>query len=226
MERIATYEDIITTTSITQFIQLLKGYNCKRCSLCEHDNTVVVSRGNPAKGIMLVGEAPGAVEDQDGVPFSGPAGQLMDQAFAAAGINTNLELYLTNCVRCRPIASEFSGKQNYTPKVDQRRQCLPFLLHEIKLINPRIVIACGAIAAETLFKLKQPRMTAIGGTIVNPDVPQLQNKICYIMHHPAYVLHQKKAGGEAFIKAKRTLWNEILKLKEIMGVVNVKTETT
>lgn len=214
-----TLQYILETQTTNEFIQRLQRSRCTRCSLSEHDNQIVVSRGIQVHpSIMLVGEAPGAVEDQDGIPFSGPAGQLLDKAFAAAGINTNLQMYLSNIVRCRPIAAPSSGKQNYTPKTTQRLHCLPFLLHEIKLVDAPIVVACGAVAAETLFEIKPAKMNTIGGTVVTTNRPELIGRVCYVMHHPAWVLHQSSRGGEEFTKAKRILWEEILKLKQIAGL--------
>jgi len=209
-------ESILATTDLSTFKSTLESSNCKRCSLCEQDVRIVVSRGALDAQVMLVGEAPGAVEDQCGQPFSGPAGELLDKAFAADNINTKLELYITNVCKCRPIAPEFSGKQNYTPRAEQRRQCLPYLLHEIALLNPSIVVACGAVAAEALFQIKQPKMSQIAGRIIDISVPVLQDKICYVMYHPAYVLHQKRAGQEVYTKARKALWEQILTLKELM----------
>jgi uracil-DNA glycosylase len=83
-------------------------------------------------------------------------------------------------------------------------------------LNPSIVAACGAVAAEALFLIKQPKMSQIAGRIIDISVPVLQDKICYVMYHPAYVLHQRQGGQEVYTKARKALWEQILTLKELM----------
>lgn len=154
---------------------------CTRCSLSKHDNRPVIYRGNTKSKILLLAEAPGAKEDQLGKPFTGPAGQLLDRIFYAIGLDTNEDMLLTNVVYCRPVASQYSGKQNYTPKKEQTVRCWPFTLHAIKILEPKIIIACGRTALCALFDDNSLRMS---------DWEGRWNKNIFCILHPAAILHQ------------------------------------
>ena len=154
---------------------------CSRCTLSAHDNRPVLYRGNPKAPIVLIGEAPGAKEDKNGRPFSGPAGQLLDKIFHAIGMDTNEDMLLTNVVYCRPVAPKFSGRQNYTPKTEQTTCCFPFTRKALQLLQPKVIIACGRTA---LCALMNDDSCGIG---------QYEGKWegnVFVMTHPAAILHQ------------------------------------
>lgn len=112
--------------------------NCKDCKLCESRKNVVIGVGNKKAKIMFIGEGPGADEDEQGIPFVGKAGQLMNKAFAGVGIKRE-EVYITNIVKCRP-------PQNRDPERDEAEACKKYLEAQIKLINPEIIVLLGRIA--------------------------------------------------------------------------------
>ncbi len=116
---------------------------CRRCGLRQRAKQVVFGEGNPHAVIMLVGEGPGAQEDELGRPFVGPAGQLLDRILAAAGLQRE-ELYITNVVKCRPPG-------NRAPDADEVQTCRPILAAQIKIIRPRIIVCLGAVATRALI---------------------------------------------------------------------------
>ncbi|MDQ7793517.1 MAG: uracil-DNA glycosylase [bacterium] len=118
--------------------------DCRACSLREGCRGVVFGEGDPSARLVLVGEGPGRLEDEEGRPFVGPAGQLLDRILAAAGF-LRREVYITNVVMCRPPA-------NRVPQPDEVAACLPWLRDKLAVIRPRIVLCLGALAAQTLLE--------------------------------------------------------------------------
>lgn len=116
---------------------------CSACRLRQGCTQVVIHRGNPAGRVMLVGEGPGANEDAQGKPFVGAAGQLLDKILTAAELPAE-DVYITNVVKCRPPG-------NRLPKPDEVRACLPWLQRQIDLVQPRLLVCLGALAAQTLI---------------------------------------------------------------------------
>ena len=185
------YKQLMETTNYEDFVRCFDE-GCTRCTLSAHDNHPVLYRGNIKAPIVIVGEAPGEKENQNGEAFTGPAGQLLDKILYAVGIDTNQSTLLTNVVYCRPVAPKLSGKQNYTPKKEQTVRCWPFTRKAIKILKPRIVIACGRTAMHNLmgnntdpismWEGKWTYYTQLGDT--NQRIPM------FIMTHPAAILHQ------------------------------------
>jgi uracil-DNA glycosylase family 4 len=123
--------------------------DCTRCKLHAQGRTqVVFGVGNPTADLMFVGEAPGADEDVQGVPFVGRAGQLLTKMIVAMGF-TRDEVYIANVIKCRP-----PGNRN--PEPDEIATCEPFLFQQIAAIQPKVVVALGAFAAKTLLETDQP----------------------------------------------------------------------
>lgn len=112
--------------------------NCKKCKLCNNRKNVVIGVGNKSAKIMFIGEGPGADEDEQGVPFVGKAGQLMNKAFEGVGIKRE-EVYIANIVKCRP-------PQNRNPEKDEADNCKEYLESQIKLVNPEIIVLLGSVA--------------------------------------------------------------------------------
>jgi DNA polymerase len=156
---------------------------------------------------MLVGEAPGQKEEEQRSPFVGPAGELLDRIMKAIGLSTERDMFITNCVLCRPASPRYSGKQNYTPKKEQLNQCWPFLEKQIQILKPKILIACGATAMKQLMGDDTQRMgpwegkwtwyTRFGDN--NQEIPM------FVMTHPAAILH-KAPWPEDQRKAKIKVW--------------------
>lgn len=116
---------------------------CAACGLRSGCQQVVVSKGQAGSRVMLVGEGPGAYEDQEGTPFVGPAGQLLDKILAAAELPPE-DVYITNVVKCRPPG-------NRLPKADETKCCLPWLERQIELVSPGLLVCLGALAGQTLI---------------------------------------------------------------------------
>ncbi len=148
---------------------------CRSCALALGRQQVVVSRGNPQARLMLIGEAPGAQEDELGQPFVGRSGQLLDQLLAAAGLDSNLDAYICNGVKCRPPG-------NRKPTAQELAACRPFLLEQIALVQPQVLVLVGATALRAVLGLKGPiselrgRWQSLGG------------HACMPIFHPAYLL--------------------------------------
>jgi DNA polymerase len=123
--------------------------DCTRCKLhAQGRKQIVFGVGNPAADLMFVGEAPGADEDVQGVPFVGRAGQLLTKMIEAMGFKRE-EVYIANVIKCRP-----PGNRN--PEPDEIQSCEPFLFRQIESIQPRVIVALGAFAAKTLLKSDAP----------------------------------------------------------------------
>ena len=135
--------------------EILEGacYNCKKCRLGEMRTNVVIGKGNRNADIMFIGEGPGQQEYLTGIPFVGPAGQLLDKMLAA--VNLSLEdVYVANIVKCRPPG-------NRDPHDDEKEACLNYLRYQLAMIHPKIIVCLGRIAATTIispdFKITRQR---------------------------------------------------------------------
>lgn len=126
---------------------------CTKCRLWEMRNNVVIGVGNRQSDILFVGEGPGQQEDLQGLPFVGPAGQLLDKMLAAIGMNRE-HVYIANIVKCRP-------PRNRDPEEDERKACMNYLRYQLTLIQPKIIVCLGRIAAQEIidpaFKITKQR---------------------------------------------------------------------
>ncbi len=216
-----THKEILESGDINVFLERLGSSNCRRCSLSQHDNRIVIFRGNPRAEIMLVGEAPGLVEDRQGLTFVGPAGVLCDNIFKAVGIDTNMDMYLGNVHKCRPVAPRSSGKQNYTPLAGQRKNCMPYILREIELIDPKIVIVAGLTAAKALMGWdNKVRMGDVAGTFFEKN-----DRLYYIIYHPAYIIHAQKSGPAAAKESRQKMWEHIKCLRRKIDELGIQVSS-
>ena len=159
---------------------------------------IVVSRGNPEAQIVIVGEAPGAKEEELGRPFVGRSGKLLDQLLQNAGIDISLDVYFCNVVKCRP-------PKNRRPTKIEIRENLPWLHQQIKLVNPKIIVLVGATALEAILKNKSP-ISILRGKWINWD-----GRLVMPIFHPAYLLrNQSKEDGTPMSLTK----SDFLKMKE------------
>jgi DNA polymerase len=117
---------------------------CERCALHEKRTHTVFGMGNPFSEIMVIGEGPGEEEDHQGLPFVGKSGQLLDKILAAGGFSRDENVYIANIVKCRPPG-------NREPSPEERTACLPYLLEQIRLICPSIIILLGSTALKGLL---------------------------------------------------------------------------
>jgi DNA polymerase len=153
---------------------------CRHCELADERLQVVVSRGNPAARLMLVGEGPGAQEDASGQPFVGRSGQLLDQLLASAGIDSNRDAYICNVVKCRP-----PGNRRPTPA--EMAACRPWLLRQIDLVDPALILLVGATALEGVLGVKGG-ITKLRGQWQQSAAKGLAGRWLLPVLHPSYLL--------------------------------------
>jgi len=208
------YKNILSSNDIKGFSDRLKNFNCTRCELYSGCKQKVLYRGNPNADIMLIGEAPGLEEDRLGIPFVGPAGKLTNKIFESIGLDTEKDMYISNVVKCRPTAKPGTGRQNNTPnKEDHRDKCKPYVMREIELVDPKVIIACGLTAAKSVFNfMEKTMMKHVSGKFFNNyTIDELKNRELFIIYHPAALLRNQEL--------KRTMWKHIkilrTKLKEL-----------
>ena len=167
---------------------------CTQCALAKTRKNVVFGDGNLLARIVFVGEAPGADEDEQGLPFVGRAGQLLTNIIKAMGLERK-DVYICNILKCRP-----PGNRN--PQPDEIRLCEPYLKRQLQLIAPEIICALGSFAAKTLLKTETP-ITALRGRFHTYAGIKLMPT-----YHPAYLLRNPPA--------KKQVWEDVqLIMKEI-----------
>lgn len=164
--------------------------NCTRCPLHKFRKNAVPGEGDMKLGVMIVGEAPGASEDEAGRPFVGAAGQLLTEALSRVGVQRS-DVFITNVVKCRP-------PNNRTPSREEVETCLPYLLQQIALLKPRRIIALGLVSARTLMGLmgkRAERLVDVRGRCFQGKIAGVQVELC-VTYHPAAVLRNPKLRGE------------------------------
>jgi DNA polymerase len=157
---------------------------CRLCPLCETRNRTVFSDGDPKARLLFVGEAPGADEDAQGVPFVGRAGQLLNKMIAAIDIRRE-EVYICNVLKCRPPG-------NRTPQPDEVARCLPYLEQQIALVRPALICAMGLPAVAALLRLKGPMAAIHGKMFEYRGIPVIPT------YHPAALLRTPSFKRQAW----------------------------
>jgi DNA polymerase len=171
--------------------------DCTRCPLHKQGRKqIVFGVGNPTAELMFVGEGPGADEDEQGEPFVGRAGQLLNNMIKAMGI-TRDQVYIANIVKCRPPG-------NRTPEREECETCSPFLMRQIAVIKPKVVVALGATAAKTLLAMNSS-MAQLRGRFydfkpagVKSNDPDWSGCQLAVTYHPAFLLRDPRQKGEAW----------------------------
>ncbi len=158
---------------------------CKACVLCERRKQAVPGVGDRQASWMLVGEGPGAEEDQRGEPFVGQAGRLLDNMLAAIGLARGKDVYIANAVKCRP-------PHNRTPERGEVAACLPYLDRQIELVQPRLLIALGRPAAQALLDRELAISAARGKRFERHGIPVV------VTYHPAYLLRNPQDKAKAW----------------------------
>lgn len=176
--------------------------DCKRCRLCEERNNLVFGVGNPQAQLMFVGEGPGRDEDLKGEPFVGRAGKLLDKIIAAMKLSRE-EVYIANVVKCRP-------PDNRNPAPDEIETCEPFLLRQIEIIRPKVIVCLGTFAAQTLLQT-DTRIGALrakfhawpSASVKEQFATELPEGSIQVMptYHPAFLLRNPNM--------KRPLWEDM-----------------
>lgn len=158
---------------------------CRACELCKTRTNTVFGVGDAQADWLIVGEAPGADEDQQGEPFVGQAGKLLDNMLKALDLQRGHGVFIANVLKCRP-------PQNRDPNPQEAAQCEPYLLRQIELIQPKIIVAVGRIAAQSLLK-NDAKIGSLRGKVHSyHGVPLI------ITYHPAYLLRSPAEKAKAW----------------------------
>lgn len=159
--------------------------DCTRCRLHKQGRKqIVFGVGNPRAQLMFIGEAPGADEDDQGEPFVGRAGQLLNNMIKAMGLRRE-GVYIANIIKCRPPG-------NRTPERDECDTCSPFLMRQIAVIKPKVIVALGAVAAKTLLAINAPMAELRGHWY------QFRGTKLAVTYHPAFLLRDPRQKKEAW----------------------------
>jgi len=171
--------------------------DCTRCALHKQGRKqIVFGVGNPTAELMFVGEGPGADEDEKGEPFVGRAGQLLNNMIKAMGIERE-QVYIANIVKCRPPG-------NRQPERDECATCSPFLMRQIAVVKPKVLVALGATAAKTLLAMSASMMQLRGRFYdfkpagVRSNDPNWDGCKLAVTYHPAFLLRDPRQKGEAW----------------------------
>jgi len=178
------------------------------CTKCPHlaasRHTVVFGVGNPQADLMFVGEAPGADEDMQGEPFVGRAGELLTRIIQTMGFKRS-DVFIANVLKCRPnMPAGVSGNRPPTP--EEMETCLPYLRRQIELIEPKIMVALGAVAMRGLFGKTEPMKQMRGRWHTFGSIPVMPT------YHPSYLLRSQA------ISEKRRVWEDMLLVLERLGL--------
>jgi uracil-DNA glycosylase len=170
--------------------------DCTRCRLHKGRKNIVFGVGNVNAEIMFVGEGPGADEDEQGEPFVGRAGQLLNNMISAMGIRRQ-DVYIANIVKCRPPG-------NRTPERDECDTCSPFLLRQIAVIQPKVIVALGAVAAKNLLAVNDSMANLRGRWY------DFRGSRLLVTYHPAFLLRDPRQKKEA--------WKDLQMVMKFLGL--------
>ena len=177
---------------------------CTRCVLSRLGRkTIVFGEGDPHAELMFVGEGPGADEDEQGRPFVGRAGQLLNKMIEAMGLKRE-QVYIANVVKCRPPG-------NRTPEREEIETCSPFLLRQIAVIQPKAIVALGAVSARCLLGLSEP-MARLRGRWFDFRGTRLA-----VTYHPAFLLRDPRQ--------KKETWKDLQMVMEYLGLKPKRADT-
>jgi uracil-DNA glycosylase len=184
------------------------GEHCRQCHRCELGATrlnAVIGRGNLHAPIMVIGEGPGQNEDETGLPFVGKAGQLLEKILASVNLSPEENVYIANAVKCRPPG-------NRTPTPEEMAACKDYLLEQIRIVNPQIILLTGATAVKSITGDKR------GITKIRGQWMDWQGRWCMPIFHPAYLLRNpsRETGSPKWL-----MWQDMQvvrqKLDELMA---------
>jgi len=169
---------------------------CTRCKLHKNRHSIVFGDGNPKAQLVFVGEGPGADEDAQGLPFVGRAGKLLTQMIEAMGLQRK-DVYICNVVKCRP-------PENRLPEDEEINTCSPFLLRQLDVIAPKVIVCLGAVAAKTLLQTNRGISQFRGQWL------DYRGSKLLATYHPAYLLRNPNAKGE--------VWKDLQKVMAVLGL--------
>ncbi|MFZ4541370.1 MAG: uracil-DNA glycosylase [Rickettsiales bacterium] len=171
------------------------------CALKKTATNTVFAQGVPASRLMFIGEAPGAEEDRNGVPFCGPSGQLLDRMLSFIGLKRAENFYITNCLFWRPPG-------NRQPSADELAICRPLVEKHIALLNPKILVLVGGTATSAILRDTRG-ITRLRGQVFAYKNDYMQAEVpVHVLYHPSYLLRQPLA--------KKQAWADLLNLKSAL----------
>jgi uracil-DNA glycosylase family 4 len=184
--------------------------NCQKCVLCQSRTNTVFGEGDPNARVMFIGEGPGQTEDELGRPFVGRAGELLDKQIAAMGLSRE-QVYIANIVKCRP-------PQNRTPAPDEVQACFDYLVRQIEIVQPEVIVTLGGPAIKALIDTKEG-VTRIRGTWFEftalalrggPTIPVMPT------FHPAYLLRSYTVDN------RKKVWSDLQQVMQRLGLTATK----
>lgn len=175
---------------------------CAKCGLAKTRTNTVFSRGNPKAKLVFIGEAPGADEDAQGLPFVGRAGQLLDKMIQAMGLDPEKDVYVCNIIKCRPPG-------NRRPEPEETEACIPYLHEQLAVIDPKVIVALGNTAVGTLLNTK------LGITKVRGNWKLYKGKVPVMpTYHPSYLIRPSAQQAEA----KKQAWEDLQAVMKELGL--------
>jgi DNA polymerase len=175
-------QDMTNKELLEQFYDEFK--DCQQCTLCRERTKIVLGTGNPFAKVVFIGEGPGREEDLKGLPFVGPAGEILERMLKKMGF-TRREVYITNIVKCRP-------PQNRNPQEEEITSCAPLLEKQLKIIQPKYIFCLGKVAANTLLK-----NDATLGSLRKNIYASFGAKM-FVTYHPAALLREQSLFWDVF----------------------------
>jgi DNA polymerase len=170
--------------------------SCQRCDLGATRTNAVIGRGNPSANLMIIGEGPGQNEDETGLPFVGKSGQLLDKILASVEL-TEADVFIANIVKCRPPG-------NRAPSDAEMNTCRPYLMEQIRMVDPKVILLSGASSVKGLLGDKR------GITKIRGEWIEWEGRFCMPVFHPAYLLrNQSREKGQP----KWLMWQDIQAVK-------------
>lgn len=191
--------------------------NCRKCELHKYRKNPVPGEGNTQLGVMLIGEAPGKNEDEQGRPFVGAAGQFLNELLKEARLRRE-DVYITNVVKCRP-------PNNRDPSDEEIEACLPFLRKQIRLVKPKVIIALGRHAGRTLFRLAERswiNMKYHHGKVYRVRVEDVE-VVLVPTYHPAAALYNPQLKEELVKDFRESVRQQVEILQTSMEKTRKKT---
>lgn len=176
--------EILKTKTYPEFKKQLAAYDCQECALGAGRANLVVDRGNYRSDTMIIGEAPGKDEDEQGKPFVGRSGKLMNQLLIEQGFDTNQDALVANIAKCRP-------PNNRPPTIKEATQCKSYLFKQIELMQPKYILLMGRTAVKHILPhlTKVPMNTLVQNSYADEAFP---NTRFFIFFHPAYILRDPR----------------------------------
>ncbi len=181
---------------------------CRACNLCKSRTNVVLFRGNPQAKLMIIGEAPGQNDDEQGVPFAGRAGKLLDKILESVKIDTENDVYICNIVKCR-------APGNRVPTPQEVAQCKGFLDAQIQFVAPKLILLAGNTAIQNVLQNKNPISKVRGKWC---DYKNGARVMC--IFHPSYLLRNdsREVGSPKWL-----MWQDIQEVKKELDALNGST---